>query len=83
MMVGDVVRGPHPGMGRHSHHELAGGLELGGDGGERRSVVVDMLDDVERADQIVIVGYLVELGQRRTHDLPAKPFFRKRRGLLV
>ena len=36
------------------HHEIAAALELGRDGRERRAIVVDMLDHVERADEVVV-----------------------------
>jgi len=54
MVVYDVMRRPHPLMRRHGHHELAAGPELGGDRGDRSSVVGDMLDHVEGSDQVVM-----------------------------
>jgi len=71
-------------MRRHGHDELAGGLQLCGDRRDRGAVVVDVLDHVERADQIVLaVGHAGELGQRRGHDLAAKALLGTLPGLLV
>jgi len=57
---------------RYRHHELAGGFELGHDRGEGGAVVGDMLNHVERADQVVTaVSNAGELGQWSAHHFSA------------
>ena len=83
-MVDDVVGRPHPLVRGHGHHELAGRFELGGDRGERGLIVGDMLDHVERADQVVVaVGDAGELGQRRAHHCSAETLLRDGARFLV
>jgi len=67
----------------NGHHELAPRLEPGGDRGERGVIVIDMLDDVERADEIVIIRHPLELGQWGTDDDTAQPLLRQRRRFIV
>jgi hypothetical protein len=71
-------------VGRDGHHEFAAGLEFGRDRGKRGMVVVDVLDDVERPNQVVArVLDFVDLRERRTHDLSAQPLLRKRPHFVV
>src|SRR3954471_24012889 len=71
-------------MRRDGDDELSAGLEPRGNRSERRPIVVDMLDHVERADQIVVtVANPGELGKRSAHHFAPEPFFRKPPSLLV
>src|SRR4051794_32089993 len=73
MMVHDIVRRPHPLMRGHGDEELAARLELGRDRSDRRTIVVDMLDHVERSDEVVMaVIYSREFGERSAHHRPAE-----------
>src|SRR3954454_20951975 len=84
MMVHDIVRGPHPCVRGNGYDELAAGLELGRDGSDRRAIVIDMLEHVERANQVVLrVTYSGELGQRSAHNRPAETLLGERPRFLV
>jgi len=76
-MIDLVVRRPHPLVRRDRHDQPPAALEARRDRGERGMVVGDMLDDVERSDEVIILlGNAAELGQRRAHHRPAQPLFR-------
>jgi len=84
VVVDDIVGRPHPLVSGHRHHELAAGLELGRDRRDGSLVVVDMLDHVERGDEVVMaVAHAGESGERCAHDLPAEPLLGDRPRLVV
>jgi len=83
-MVHHVVRRPHPLVGGDGEDELGIRPKLFRDRSESGMVILDMLDDIEGADQMVMaILHLREFRQRRAHDLAPKPLLRQRAGLLV
>jgi len=72
-MVHDVVRRPHPLVRRDRHEELSARLQLARDRRQRSLVVIDMLDHVERGDEVVLAGADPgELGKGSAHHLSAE-----------
>jgi len=71
-------------MGRDREDELAARPELPRNRGEGSPVVLDMLDNVESADQVVMpVGNFGEFRQRRAHHLAPQPLLRQRARFVV
>ena len=60
-------------MRRYCHDQLTARLQGLSDGIEGRLIVLDVLDDIERADQVeVMLGNAVDLGQRGAEHRAAK-----------
>src|SRR5438045_6858347 len=55
MMVGDVVGAPHPAVGRNGQQKRSAGLEPQMDRSQRYDVAANMLENVEKRDQVVVV----------------------------
>jgi len=76
MMIHDVVRRPHPLVRRHGHQEFAAGLQLSRNRHEGGAVVFNVLNDVERGDQIVsAVRHAHQLRKRCAKHLPSEARF--------
>src|ERR1044071_5531433 len=79
-----VVSRPHPLMSRYGDEELAARPDAGGEAGDRRLVILDMFDDVERRDEIVgRARDLRQLGKRRAGDGAAEALLRMRSSFRV
>jgi len=68
MMVGDIMRAPHPGSARHGDQDAAARGQLVLQAGERLDIAGDVLEHIEQHDQII--GPVVErhMGQIATLD---------------
>jgi hypothetical protein len=74
--VGVVMGGPHPLVRRDRDDELAADFQPGRDRCEGGQIVIDMLDHVEGADEVVVtILDSGELGQRRAHDRTSEALF--------
>ncbi len=69
---GHVVLGPQPGVGGHGDEEASGGPQHPQHLGDRRVVVEDVLEHVERDDQVeAVVGHRQRRGVPAQHGQPS------------
>jgi len=75
VMVEVVVRRPHPLVRRNCQQKRPAGFQAGAQRGNRRAVVLDVLDDIERRDEVV--GAALDPAQFRERGRgngPPEPF---------
>jgi len=56
MVMRDIVRAPHPRVGRDGEEQRTARFEASKNSGQRALVVDDMLQHIEQGDEIVTVG---------------------------